>query len=93
MNVLEDVNKTWVRSVSWESVIEKDPEWIVLFDYGDVEGKIEFFKSHPKLKDIDAVKNNCFISFHYPALVPGARVSDTIKKMAMAFHQKAFDVE
>ena len=92
-NILVDLKKTWVRSVSWESVIEKDPEWIVLFDYDDAENKIKFFKEHPKLKDISAVKNNKFISFHYPDLVPGARVTEVIEKMAKSFYPKAFEVE
>jgi iron complex transport system substrate-binding protein len=42
-NIFADLSQNWQRG-NWEDVIERDPEWIVIIDYGqpDAQGKIDF---------------------------------------------------
>ncbi len=51
INIMEDVEKSWTE-VSWEPVIDRNPEVIVIVDYGDVtaEQKIAFVKENPAFK-------------------------------------------
>ena len=89
-NILTSIEKSWVRSVAWESVIQEDPEVIVMFDYEDIPQKKAFFRSKPALKNISAVKNNRFIGLPYSALVPGVRNVDTVEILAKTFYPEKF---
>ena len=90
VNVMEDVEKSWTE-VSWEPVIEKNPEVIVIVDYGQVTAaqKIAFLKSNPAFKNIDAVKNDRFVVLPYVEATPGPRNIEAIATLAKAFHPSA----
>jgi len=85
-NIINDVNKSWIR-VGWEAVIDRDPEVIVIVNYGKVtaEQKIEFLRNNPALKDMSAVKNNRFVVLEYVEATPGPRNIKAIKRLAQAF--------
>jgi len=89
-NVMDDVEKSWTE-VSWEPVIEKNPEVIVIVDYGEVTAaqKIAFLKSNPAFKTIDAVKNDRFVVLPYVEATPGPRNIEAIAALARAFHPEA----
>lgn len=88
-NIMEDVAKSWTE-VAWEPVIERNPEMIVIVDYGDVsaEQKIAFMKGNPAFKDIDAVKNDRFAVLSYVEATPGPRNIEAVAKLARAFWSK-----
>lgn len=90
INVMEDVEKSWTE-VSWEPVIEKNPEAIVIVDYGQVTAaqKIAFLKGNPAFKNIDAVKNDRFVVLPYVEATPGPRNIEAIATLAKAFHPNA----
>jgi iron complex transport system substrate-binding protein len=50
-NIFADLSQNWQRG-NWEDVIERDPEWIVIIDYGqpDAQGKIDFLLQKRSLK-------------------------------------------
>ncbi|NLR96425.1 ABC transporter substrate-binding protein [Rhizobium sp. P38BS-XIX] len=89
-NVMDDVEKSWTE-VSWEPVIEKNPEVIVIVDYGQVTAaqKIAFLKGNPAFKAIDAVKNDRFVVLPYVEATPGPRNIEAIATLAKALHPSA----
>lgn len=86
-NIMDDVEKSWVE-VSWEPVIERNPEVVVIVNYGEVkaEDKIAFMKNNPAFKNVDAVKNDRFVVLDYVEATPGPRNIDAIARLAKAFH-------
>ncbi|MBV6651487.1 MAG: ABC transporter substrate-binding protein [Hoeflea sp.] len=86
VNIMDDFEKSWA-TVNWEAVVERDPELIVIVNYGDVtaEQKIEFLKSNPAFADIDAVRNDRFVVLEYVEATPGPRNIRAIRKLAAAF--------
>ena len=88
-NILDDVAKSWAE-VSWEPVIERNPEVVVIVNYGEVtaEQKIAFMKGNPAFSNIDAVKNDRFIVLDYVEATPGPRNIDAIERLVRAFHPK-----
>lgn len=89
INILDDIEKSWTE-VSWEPVIERNPEVIVVVNYGEVtaEQKIAFMKNNPAFSRIDAVKNDRFVVLEYVEATPGPRNIDAIARLAKAFHPK-----
>ncbi|MDX1736612.1 MAG: ABC transporter substrate-binding protein [Alphaproteobacteria bacterium] len=86
-NIMDDVQKSWVK-VNWEPVVERNPEVIVIVNYGNVtaEQKRQFMIENPAFANIDAVKNDRFIVLEYVEATPGPRNIEAIKKLAGAFH-------
>ena len=89
VNVMEDVDKSWTE-VSWEPVIERNPEVVVIVNYGEVtaEQKIAFMKTNPAFRNLDAVKNDRFVVLEYVEATPGPRNVDAISRLADAFHPR-----
>jgi len=86
VNVLDDFDKSWAR-IDWETVVDKNPEMVVIVNYGNVtaEQKREFMKNNPALAGIDAVKNDRFVILDYVEATPGPRNINAVKKLAKAF--------
>ena len=86
VNVMDNFNKSW-GSVTWEEVVERNPEVIVIVNYGNVtaEQKREFMMSNPAFADLDAVKNDRFVTLEYVEATPGPRNIRAIKTLANAF--------
>lgn len=87
VNIMEDVEKSWTE-VSWEPVIERNPEVVVIVNYGEVtaEQKIAFMKENPAFKNLDAVKQDRFVVLEYVEATPGPRNVQAIDRLAKAFH-------
>ena len=87
VNIMDDVESSWTR-VAWEPVVERNPEVIVIVNYGDVtaEQKIDFMRSNPAFANIDAVINNRFVVLEYVEATPGPRNIGAIRALADAFH-------
>jgi len=90
-NIFDDIDKVWA-SVSWEEVVERNPEVIVINEYGNTPAseKIAFAKSLPAMIDVDAVKNDRFVIVELPAVFPGIRNADTVEQLAEAFYPELF---
>jgi iron complex transport system substrate-binding protein len=86
-NIMDDVETSWTR-VAWEPVVERNPEVIVIVNYGDVtaDQKIAFMRSNPAFANIDAVVNNRFVVLEYVEATPGPRNIAAIRSLAAAFH-------
>ena len=85
-NIMNDFKKSW-GTVTWEEVIDRNPEVIVIVNYGNVtaEQKKEFMMSNPAFVGIDAVKNDRFVTLEYVEATPGPRNIKAIKKLSEAF--------
>ncbi|RKE78208.1 ABC transporter substrate-binding protein [Rhizobium sp. AG855] len=89
INIMDDVEKSWTE-VSWEPVIDRNPQVIVIVDYGDVtaEQKIAFMKENPAFKNLDAVKADRFVVLAYVEATPGPRNVAAIERLAEVFHPR-----
>jgi iron complex transport system substrate-binding protein len=86
-NIMDDVESSWTR-VAWEPVVERNPQVIVIVNYGDVtaEQKIDFMRANPAFANIDAVVNDRFVVLEYVEATPGPRNIAAITELAAAFH-------
>lgn len=88
-NIMDDFNKSW-GSVTWEEVVERDPQVVVIVNYGDVtaEQKRDYMMSNPAFKNIAAVKNDRFVTLEYVEATPGPRNIQAVQSLADAFWSK-----
>ncbi|WP_223461651.1 MULTISPECIES: ABC transporter substrate-binding protein [unclassified Pseudomonas] len=86
-NVLEDVDASWTR-VNWETVVERNPQVIVIVDYSEVtaEQKIQFLLSNKALQSVDAIKHQRFIVIPYVQATPGIDNVLAVATLAKGFH-------
>ncbi|MFO8125507.1 ABC transporter substrate-binding protein [Yoonia sp.] len=86
VNIMDDFEKSWA-TVGWEAVVERNPEIIVIVNYGEVTAaqKRDFLMTNPAFADIDAVKNDRFVVLEYVEATPGPRNIAAVKTLAAAF--------
>ena len=91
VNVFADVNDSWLN-VGWEEVVARDPEVIVVVDYGEpsAAGKRAFLLDHPALAGVEAIHNRRFVTLPYAALVPSVHNAAAVRRLAQAFHPASF---
>ncbi|MGH1417047.1 MAG: ABC transporter substrate-binding protein [Pelagimonas sp.] len=85
-NILDDFEKSWA-TVTWEEVVERNPEVVVIVNYGNVtaEEKRAFMMGNPAFADMDAVKNDRFVVLEYVEATPGPRNIKAVQKLATGF--------
>ncbi|MCO7627486.1 ABC transporter substrate-binding protein [Pseudomonas fluorescens] len=86
-NILDDVEASWTR-VNWETVVEHNPQVIVIVDYSEItaEQKIEFLLNNKALQSVDAIKNQRFIVIPYVQATPGIDNVLAVEALAKGFH-------
>jgi iron complex transport system substrate-binding protein len=86
-NILDDVDASWTR-VNWETVVERNPQVIVIVDYSEVsaEQKQQFLLNNKALKGVDAIKNQRFIVIPYVQATPGIDNVLAVETLAKGFH-------
>ena len=85
-NVLEGMNKSWATT-SWEAVAAQNPQFLILLDYQDganLQRLLRVLRSHPAMRETDAVKSQRFIPLRYSELTPGPANIGAIEKLAAA---------
>ena len=89
VNVMNGFEKSW-GTVTWEEVVAQNPEVIIIVNYGSVtaEQKRAFMMSNPAFANIEAVKNDRFVTLEYVEATPGPRNIKAIKTLAKAFWRK-----
>lgn len=85
-NIMADLEKSWAE-IGWEPVVERNPEVVVIVNYGDVtaEQKIALMKEKPALAGIDAVKNDRFVVLDYVEATPGPRNIRAVERLVAGF--------
>lgn len=86
-NVLDDVEASWTR-VNWETVVERNPQVIVIVDYGEItaDQKIRFLLNNKALQSVDAIKHQRFIVIPYVQATPGIDNVLAVATLAKGFH-------
>ena len=88
-NIYGDLKKSY-ETVSFESIVEKNPDIIIVTDYlagKPVQDKINFLKNNPALKDVNAIKNNNIKTIELADLSPGVRSAKAISEMNEMFYK------
>ena len=87
-NIMDDFEKSW-GTVTWEAVVDKNPEVIIIVNYGSVTAaqKRDFMMSNPAFASIDAVKNDRFVTLEYVEATPGPRNINAVKTLINGFKE------
>lgn len=91
-NLFEDLtDKQWV-TVSYEEVLARNPDIILIHDYDSpsVEEKIAEIKANPTLSQLDCVKNERFATITLESVLPGDRMAYAVESMAAVFYPDVF---
>lgn len=91
-NIFKDLNeKQWV-TVSYEEVLARNPDVILIHDYDSpsVEEKIQEIKSNPTLSQLDCVKNERFATITLESVLAGDRMAYAVESMASEFYPELF---
>lgn len=86
-NIFDDIPSNWPPG-NWEDMIARDPEWIVIVDYGvpSAQGKIDFLLGKPELSQVSAIRNRRFFVMTYAEATPGPRSVQAAQRLAGALH-------
>ncbi|GAA1336273.1 ABC transporter substrate-binding protein [Saccharothrix algeriensis] len=85
-NIFGDLDDSWT-AVGWETVVERNPDVILINDYADgdlstPQQKQAFLESYAPLKEVPAVRDKRFFALPYAALVEGPRNPAAIEAFA-----------
>ncbi|MGW6981308.1 ABC transporter substrate-binding protein [Streptomyces sp. NPDC054932] len=89
-NVFADLKDSF-GDVSWEQVIERRPDVVLIYDYGGtpVEAKKQRLLNDPALAEVPAVKNRRFVVLPLSSAVLGVRVADAVESLSGQLHPAA----
>ena len=91
-NIFDDLNERQWITVSYEEVLARDPDVILIHDYDSpsVEEKIAEIKANPTLSQMDCVKNERFAIITLESVLPGNRMAYAVESMAADFYPEIF---
>jgi iron complex transport system substrate-binding protein len=91
-NLFNDIDKNWVK-VSWEEVVDRKPEVIVIVDYGEVtvQQKIDFLLNKSSLAGVPAIQNQRFVILPLSAAAEGVRAPIALDILARGFYPEKFE--
>lgn len=91
-NIFSDVEADWIPEASWESVIERDPEVIIIDDTPWANGpdSIATLKSLPQLADVTAIREERFIVVPWTYILPSVDIDESITMLAENFYPEMF---
>ena len=92
-NIFHDVRGTW-GTVSWDDVIVRNPEVIVLVDaaWAPAAQKQQWLLTNAEFGEIDAVKHRRFVTVSFSDATPGVRNVATVRKVATALYPEKFSI-
>ncbi len=90
ISIFDDINKGWATP-SWEEVVQRDPDVILILDYdNDTKKKEEFLKTNDFTKNLRAVKEGRIYSACCSDMQGSAGSAGTVEIMAKQFHPDKF---
>jgi iron complex transport system substrate-binding protein len=91
-NIFSDLTGS-VIDVSWEEVIERNPDVIVLAHRGErtPESMREFILNNSSLQDIHAVQNEHFVSVPLASTTAGVRAPSAVETLVKGFYPERFE--
>ncbi len=90
-NIFASLKESWT-TVSWEQVVKRQPQCIIINDYGTPtwQQKLKFLRSFPAARNLPAVKNDCIIHLAYDEVTPSPRNAEAVVALARLLHPTAF---
>jgi iron complex transport system substrate-binding protein len=90
ISIFDDIEKGWATP-SWEEVVARDPDVILILDYDyDTDAKIEFLKNNDFTKNLRAVKEGRIYSACCADMQGSAGSAGTVEIMAKQFSPDKF---
>jgi iron complex transport system substrate-binding protein len=91
-NILSDVEDDWIPAAGWETIIERDPEFIMIDDtpWESAQHRIDTLKSLPQLANITAIREERFIVFPWTYILPGMEMDEGITMLAKNLYPDRF---
>lgn len=90
ISIFDDIEKGWATP-SWEEVIERDPDVILILDYnGDIQEKTKFLQNNEFTKDLRAVKENKIYSACCSDMQGSAGSAKTVHIIAEQLYPELF---
>ena len=90
ISIFDDIEAGWATP-SWEEVVERDPDVILILDYdGDVEEKTEFLQTNDATKDLRAVKEGRIYSACCSDMQGSAGSAGTVEIIAKQLYPDLF---
>ncbi len=82
-NIAAGVDQTWT-SLGWESIIEDDPDVIILVDasWSSASKKMRLLEQNPATARLTAVREHRFVTIPFPASEAGVRSVDAARDIA-----------
>ena len=91
ISIFDDIDKGWATP-SWEEVVERDPDVILILDYDyDTEEKTEFLKTNDFTKNLRAVKEGRIYSACCSDMQGSAGSAKAVEIMARQFYPEKFE--
>ncbi|MGW9528696.1 ABC transporter substrate-binding protein [Paenibacillus terrae] len=86
-NIFDDIDKSFAE-VSWEEVVRRNPDVIVILDYGDASlaDKENLLLSKPALAGVEAIINKRFVVLPLSAAAEGVRAPIALKTLASGLY-------
>lgn len=71
-NAFDDLPDHW-SSTSWEQVVERDPDLVVVADFGgdDIDDKLSFIEGDPTLRELRAFREDAVVVLPFSQTTPG----------------------
>jgi iron complex transport system substrate-binding protein len=91
-NILGDVEDDWIPSAGWETIIERDPEFIMIDDtpWESAQARIDTLESLPQLESITAIQEKIYIVFPWTYILPGMQMDNGITLLASELYPDKF---
>lgn len=91
-NVFADAEGNWA-TVSWEEVIARDPQTIVIIEAGwsPAQDKIDLLQNNPAYASITGVQEGRFIVIPFSAATLGVRNVDAVSALAEGLYPEKFE--
>lgn len=91
-NIFDDMKEKQWMMVSYEEILKRDPDVIVIHDYDvpSLEEKIKQIKAEPGLSQLECVKNERFVPIALESVFPGDRMAYSVELLAKGFYPDLF---
>lgn len=92
VNILSDVEDDWIPEANWETIIKRDPQFIMIDDtpWESAEHRIATLESLPKLASITAIKEKRYIVFPWTYILPGMEMDEGVAFLAKNLYPDKF---
>ena len=90
ISIFDDIEAGWAKP-SWEEVVDRDPDVILILDYtGDISAKKEFLETSEFTKDLRAVKEGRIYSACCSDMQGSAGSAEAVKIIAEQLYPDKF---